>query len=97
MELAQKKNKGKIKMSCLFVDLARELEQVAKVLSDGADKYGKLNWQQGKPEKNFFVDALLRHQNAMFKGELIDESGSPHLAHIICNNLFELWYQNNEG
>ena len=98
---AVKHNSGKIKMSVLFVDLARELEQVAKVLHDGAYEgekpYGRENWKQGKPEANFFIDAKLRLETALYKGEAIDGSGSPHWAHIIANNLVELWYQNEDG
>ena len=95
--LARKDNKGKVQMSRLFVDLSRELEQVAKILSDGADKYGAGNWQKGKPHKDFFTDALYRHSNESNRGVIDDkESGSPHKGHMIANLLFDLWYENND-
>ncbi len=62
----------------------------AKILTFGANKYGKNNWKTAKTEDiERYNDALLRHLYAYLGGEKIDpESGQPHLYHISCNIMF---------
>lgn len=62
----------------------------AKILTFGAEKYGKDNWKTAKAEDiERYNDALLRHLYAYLGGEKIDpESGQPHLYHISCNVMF---------
>jgi len=79
---------------------ARELEQVVKVLTHGAKKYGADNWQLVvNADADRYVAAHGRHLNAWQQGEIIDSgpkgSGLPHLAHAICCLLFLLWRDNN--
>lgn len=62
-------------------------EDVAIVLTDGAQEYGDYNWM--KIEKERYIAALERHLNAFKKGEMIDpKSGKPHMAHVACNAMF---------
>jgi len=68
------------------------LEEVARVLEFGANKYGERNWESGMPWGRL-VSALLRHISAFMMGEDNDrESGLSHLAHAACNCLFLLSY-----
>lgn len=63
-------------------------EDVAQVLTFGAKKYKRNNWQKNT-DKNRTIAALERHLNAIKKGELIDpETNMQHTAHIACNSMF---------
>ena len=68
------------------------MENLAKTLTMGAQKYGDNNWQ-GLPDFwKRYKAALLRHLTAIDKGELIDsESGLPHIDHVLCNAVFLSW------
>lgn len=64
------------------------LEDVAKVMTYGANKYSENNWRNGfrwtRP-----IGACLRHVGAWLRGTNTDEeSGLPHLAHAICCLMF---------
>lgn len=69
-----------------------ELE-AAKALENGARKYGADVWRF--VSKEVFLDAILRHLNALRRGEKFDESGLLHTAHIAANALIlaELYAQ----
>jgi hypothetical protein len=68
----------------------RALEEVAKVLTFGAEKYADNNWQKVRPRRRYF-GAALRHLWARALGEQTDtDSGLPHLAHAACDILFLL-------
>lgn len=63
---------------------------VAEVLTFGAEKYGRHNWQLGLSFIEV-LDSMRRHINAWHGGEDIDaESGLPHLAHAATNALMLL-------
>lgn len=64
---------------------------VAKVLTFGAEKYGRDNWRQVENAETRYLDAAMRHINAYQRGELADpESGESHLAHALCSLMFML-------
>lgn len=64
---------------------------VAKVLTFGAEKYGRDNWRQVENAETRYLDAALRHINAHQRGEAVDpESGESHLAHAVCSLMFML-------
>ena len=68
------------------------LEEIAKVLTFGATKYGDYNWALGMKWSRPY-GALLRHMFAWFKGEENDqETNLSHLAHAGCCILFLLSY-----
>lgn len=67
---------------------------VAKVLTFGAEKYGRDNWRQVENAETRYLDAALRHINAYQRGEAVDlESGESHLAHAVCSLMFMLELQ----
>lgn len=70
-----------------------QLEEVVKVLEDGAKKYDRNNWKLVEPER--YRKALLRHAVTYAEGGKVDkESGLLTLAHLICNALFLLYFEN---
>jgi len=65
------------------------LEETVKVLTFGAQKYERDNWQKVPDAKRRYFDALQRHVWAWKQGEQIDqESGIHHLAHAMCCLMF---------
>lgn len=64
-------------------------EEVAKVLTFGAETYGDNNWQSVENFENRYYAALRRHIAAWRMGEEKDpDSGLSHLAHAACNLMF---------
>lgn len=86
-----KYDKGKPRMELLVQGCPNALEQVATVLTFGAEKYAAHSWQTVPNGDDRYLAALLRHLTAIGKGEQTDsESGLSHLAHVACNALFIL-------
>jgi len=78
------------------------LEEVVKVLTFGAQKYDRDNWQKVPDSKRRYFDALQRHVWAWKRGEQFDtESGIHHLAHAMCCLMFlyehDIMYSLNNG
>lgn len=70
---------------------------VARVLTFGAEKYGRDNWRQVENAETRYLDAALRHINAYQRGEAADpESGESHLAHAVCSLMFMIELQEGE-
>lgn len=85
-------NEGKLKWSLVHF---KSLEPLVRVLMYGAEKYAPDNWKKGLPEKEI-LDSMQRHMAALMDGQQIDEeSGLPHVGHIICNCMF--WQYHNEN
>lgn len=85
MSYANRYNKDKVKFSLLDLSC---LEDCARVLEFGANKYARDNWKKGLVLTEI-LDSLLRHISALRSGEMIDpESGLSHIGHIQCNALF---------
>lgn len=73
------------------------LEEVVKVLTFGARKYGEGNWRMLENGPVRYFDAAQRHLAAWLAGQKTDaESGLPHLAHAACSLLFMLSLEMNE-
>lgn len=77
------------------------MEQIARVLSYGAEKYtkggvrGEHNWRKGLSFSRL-LGAVLRHLFAYLCGEDKDpETGLSHLAHAGCGIMFLLWHEKN--
>ena len=67
------------------------LKETVKVLTLGAVKYDKNNWQKVPNAQSRYYDALQRHLWDWFAGEQLDpETGINHLAHAMCNIMFLL-------
>ena len=65
------------------------LKETVKVLTFGAQKYERDNWQKVPDSKRRYFDALQRHLWAWKEGEEFDpESGIHHLAHAMCCLMF---------
>ena len=63
------------------------LDEVVKVLTHGAGKYDRFNWE--KVEDIRYQAAALRHISAYMQGEKYDpETGINHLAHAVCSLMF---------
>ena len=65
------------------------IDELAKVLTFGAEKYAPNSWRNVPDAKNRYRAALLRHTFAIQRGEMVDEeSGLPHSAMAMCNAAF---------
>ena len=86
MDNGRKYDGGKLEYG-LLPPLA--LEETVKVLTFGAQKYERDNWQKVPDSKRRYFDAMQRHVWAWKQGEQIDEeSGIHHLAHAMCCMMF---------
>lgn len=69
------------------------MEQTAKILTFGAQKYAVRNWELGMDWSRVF-GALQRHMWAWWGGEDLDpETGESHLAHACCCIAFLTAYE----
>lgn len=92
-ELGRKFDGDKPDWSLLDLNI---LEDTVKVLTFGAKKYDRDNWQQVKNGEQRYYAALIRHLNAHRSGEKLDpESGLPHLAHAMCCLTFLSYLDQN--
>lgn len=94
-EIGKKDDDGKLRWDLLPLGSVQEL---VKVLTYGAKKYGDGNWTVVADKRRRYFAATLRHLSAWWLGEKRDpESGLSHLAHAGCCILFLLWCENGEG
>ena len=64
------------------------IDQLAKVLTKGSEKYDVRNWERGMKWSNV-ISSLKRHIAAIERGEDYDpETGLPHASHVTCNAAF---------
>ena len=85
---------GKVRMDLLPWP---ELEEVARVLTAGAKKYGANNWQGFEDGYERYKGAMLRHLTEVEKGIEIDaDTGCRHIAQVACNALFMLHFKMEE-
>ena len=85
---------GKVRMDLLPWP---ELEEVARVLTAGAKKYGANNWQGLEDGYERYKGAMLRHLTEVEKGIEIDaDTGCRHIAQVACNALFMLHFKLQE-
>jgi uncharacterized HAD superfamily protein len=63
-------------------------EQLARVLTLGANKYAERNWERGMSWSSV-IASLKRHLAQIEKGiDYDDETGELHAAHLLCNAHF---------
>lgn len=82
---------GKRRMDLLPWDA---IDQVADVLTRGAEKYGDRNWESGFAP-GVLEAALLRHMSDHLQGEVLDRDNpeQTNLACVAANALFLLAFQ----
>lgn len=87
-------NKGKPRMELIEAGF---MEEVAKILTFGAEKYEIDNWKKFDNEKRFqTIGSLMRHLEEYRKGNKMDsESNCSHLCHIVTNAMFLWWFDRN--
>ncbi len=74
------------------------VSEIVKVMTFGANKYGKANWKLLANCEERYFSAAMRHLEAWQSGQLNDEeSGLPHLAHAACNIIFLLWFSKTKS
>lgn len=79
----RKDNKPRMELIPLEV-----LEEVAKVFTAGAKKYGENTWQNLPDGYKRYSGALLRHLTEIEKGNEIDEdTGCLHIAQVVWNAM----------
>ncbi len=84
----------KIRMDLLS---PKALTEIARVMGEGAKKYGAQNWRKGIAWSRVYA-AIQRHLNAWNDGETYDqETGISHLAHAGCGIMFLLEYASTHG
>lgn len=85
-----KHDSGKVRMELLS---PVALEEMARVMTLGAKKYGDNNWRNGLKWTRI-IGAILRHLYAFARREDVDpETGLSHLAHAGCGIMFLLEYR----
>ena len=82
---------GKVRVGLVLFGFARALEQVARVGTQGAEKYSDNGWMHVPDGVRRYTDAMLRHLLAEAMGERIDPAtGLSHAAHGAWNALARL-------
>lgn len=85
-----KHDTGKPRWDLIPLDI---LEDVVRVFTFGAEKYGDHNWRAGMRWQRPLA-ACLRHLTQWQGGQDRDlETGLSHLAHATCCLIFMMWYQ----
>jgi hypothetical protein len=70
----------------------KEIEDIVKVYTAGADKYGPNKWQDLPDGYNRYKGAMLRHLMEYEKGNIVDEeTGCLHLAAVTWNAIAMLY------
>jgi len=86
-------NEGKVELS--LIDPGA-LEELARVLMFGSQKYARDNWKKGLKWTQI-IDSMWRHMNKILQGQDHDEeTGLLHAAHIMCNAMFLCHHMANE-
>ena len=91
-----KHDQGKLQFGLILPEFE---EAMAAVLTRGAEKYpDPTNWM--KNDRQRYVHALMRHLNAMRKGEVMDDgpggTGQPHSACVAVNAMFLYWFDTQD-
>ena len=78
----------KTRWDLLPIDL---IEDVANILTQGADKHGDFDWQNMSPDDHY--NALMRHLANFKNGVIVDgDSGQLSAGHVATRALMLLWF-----
>ncbi len=96
--MSDAKHDDKEKLALQWILSMSGLDEVAKVGTYGAKKYGQSNWRGGS-EYMRYLGSCTRHLACYIRGESNDsESGLSHLAHLAYNALILLtWAKEQRG
>ncbi len=84
--VGEKYDDGKLRYSLIPTSATKAL---AEVLTFGADKYEPNSWKHVHNGEERYLDAAMRHLELYRSGEKLDqESGLPHLSHLLTNIAF---------
>lgn len=87
-------DKDKLRWDLLPIDM---IEKVVEVLTLGSVKYGDNNWQLVANGNERYYAAIMRHLVEWRKGNRLDnESGIDHMAHVICNAIFLMYFDDKK-
>lgn len=91
-KLGMKYDSGKLRYDLIPPEI---LEELAKILTHGAKKYGDNNWKLLEDPMDRYYAALMRHLQEWRKGNSIDEgdSGELHLSHALANIAFLVYFE----
>lgn len=94
MKGGTKHDKGKARYDLLPFDA---LHEIVLVFTEGANKYGERNWEQGIHYSRL-LGAVLRHVSAFAQGKRINEDdfGLHHLAHAAVGCMMLLAYEKRD-
>lgn len=73
------------------------LEDIARVYTEGAKKYGDNNWQNLENGYERYKGALLRHLYAAESETFDEETGCRHLAQVCWNSIALLWISKHKN
>lgn len=108
-QLGRKFDKGKARWDLVPWE---QFKEVVDILTFGSMKYEDNNWKYVKGGRERYFRAMISHamdyriavetgQPELKNDPLVDEhgnagSGKSHLAHVICNALFLMWFDNQD-
>ena len=92
MKEGTKYDKGKLRLSEMFIDFKIAMKELCRVWEFGANKYEKSNWKKLDNPVDRYTNAMLRHLIAEDDNLVDDESGLLHAAHIAFNALARLHF-----
>lgn len=72
------------------------LEQIARVYTEGAKKYGDNNWKELENGYERYKGALLRHLYAAEHEEFDEETKVRHEAAVAWNAIALLWFKTHK-
>ncbi len=97
-ETGIKHDSDKPRPHLLFKSLNRAVMGVLAAIEYGAKKYAPDNHKLVENLEERYMDALERHYLALMSGETHDqESGLPHIDHLITNALIVSEWQKTNG
>lgn len=88
MGMKNDRNNNKTRWELLPLDC---LEDMARVLTEGAKKYDDNSWQNLENGYERYKGALLRHLYAAENETFDEDTGCRHLAQVAINAIFMLW------
>ena len=92
-KMGMKDDSGKLRWDLVEFE---SLDELAGVLTYGAQKYEEDNWKKVDNPQQCYFSALMRHVSAWKKGEVVDEDGYSHMAHVMANAMFLMYFEEEE-